>query len=180
MRITVEGIPAAGRLVEFALTDAWAADAATHSLEATPEQLKGTMTLHLASRRAGLVRVEGTVSAEAPADCDRCGESCGMALAESFTLLYAPEESGGDAFDGGEIELKVDDLDLGWYSNGEVDLGAVLREAVALALPTRVTCTDVVECDKRTNLLLAAGAAQSGHPAFQALAGLQPGPEDPS
>lgn len=175
MRIAVEGIPAAGRLVEFSLHDAWALQAATRSLDATPQALEGSMLLRIASKRQGLVRVEGDVKAEAPADCDRCGEPCGMHLSEHFTLLYAPEERGGESFDGGEIELSVDDLDLGWYAQGEVDLADVLREALALALPARVTCADQAECDRRTDQLLAAHAARPGHPTFEALKGLKTG-----
>ena len=61
MRIAVEGIPAAGRLVDFTIHDAWALEAATRSLDAAPEALKGSMLLRVASKRAGLVRVEAAV-----------------------------------------------------------------------------------------------------------------------
>ncbi len=178
MRIPVEGIPAAGREVDFALGDRWAATAAQQSLDRPAEQLSGSLRLELASKRAGLVRVEGTVKVQAPAACDRCGEDCALDLSERFRLLYAPEESGGDAFDGGEIELEVDELDLGWYREGHIDLAAVLREALALSLPARIVCADQAECDKRTHDLLAAHAADPAHPAFAALEALRTGTDE--
>ena len=178
MRIAVEGIPAAGRPVDFTSRDDWATSAAQRSLDCPAEQLEGNLTLHVASKRAGLVRVEGKVHATRPADCDRCGAEMHLVIDEDFTLLYAPEESGGDAFDGGEIELEVDDLDLGWYREGHVDLADVLREAITLALPARIMCADRAECDKRTDELLAPQGASAGHPAFEALSGLSLGSDE--
>ena len=178
MRIPVDGIPAAGRLVEFSVRDTWAANAAQSSLDHEPEAVEGSMLLTVASKRKGLVRVEGKVRATRPANCDRCGEVCTLEIEEPFSLLYGPEEAGGASFDGGELELAADDLDLGWYRNAEIALGDVLREALALALPTRVVCADRAECDKRTHLMLAAHAADPGHPAFAALSGLRTGGDD--
>ena len=178
MRIPVEGIPAAGRQVDFTLRDDWAAQAAQRSLERDTEQLQGSLSLSFAAKRRGIVRVDGTVKALAPADCDRCGEPCGLHVDESFSLLYAPEEVGGEAFDGGEIELQVDELDLGWYRNGEINLADVLHEALALSLPALIACADRGECDKRTGELLAHTKASAGHPAFEVLSGLRSRSDD--
>ncbi|MBX2803654.1 MAG: DUF177 domain-containing protein [Myxococcales bacterium] len=178
MRIPVEGIPDAGRQVAFSLREAWATEAATLSLDHPPTTLEGLLSIELASKRAGLVRVQAQVRAEAASECDRCGEDCTLLVDETSTLLYAPEESGGDAFDGGELELSADDLDLGWYAAGEISLSDVLREAIALALPARVVCADTLQCDTRTDAMLAAHAATPGHPAFQALRALSTGADD--
>ncbi len=178
MRIPVEGIPAVGRRIPFGMREAWAVEAAAGSLDRAPEHLEGALALSIASRRAGLIQIEATIDARAPAACDRCGEACELRVREVSTLLYAPEESGGDAYDGGEIELSVQDLDLGWYRDGAIELADVVREAVALALPFRIVCTDTPECDRRTDALLTAQAAEPGHPGFQALKALKSRPDD--
>ena len=178
MRIPVEGIPAVGRRIAFGLRDEWALEAATSSLERAPATLTGELSLHVASRRAGLIRVEASIQATTGASCDRCGEACELSMEELSVLLYAPEESGGEAYDGGEIELSAEELDLGWYRGGAIDLPAVLREAVALALPARIVCTDTPQCDRRTDALLAEHAAKPGHPAFETLQVLKQGVDD--
>lgn len=179
MRIPVEGIPATGREIGFGLREGWALDAAGRSLDHTPTTLDGTFELHRANKR-GLVRIDVKVRAGAPVGCDRCGEAVDLVVDEELTLLYAPEEQGGASYDGGELELQADDLDIGWYAEGQIDLADVLREAVALSLPTRVTCADIPSCDRRTDALLAAPAASAGSSAFAALAALAPGGSDES
>ena len=155
MKILVEGIPAAGRDVELALRDGWAAEAAEVALDRAPTRLSGVISLKRASTK-GVVLVGVRAEAVRAGSCDRCGEPCELVVRSEANLLYAPEEAGSAAYDGGEIELEVDDLDLGWYTGGELSLEDVLREALTLALPTRVTCTDTVGCDMRTDALLAA------------------------
>ena len=172
MRIPIEGIPAVGRRVEFSLRDNWATTAASLSLDGQPQRLVGTMAVHVASKRTGLVRVEATVASESQLSCDRCGEDIVLTIEESSTLLYAPEESQGGAFDGGALELESSDLDLGWYRSGAIDLADVLREALALALPFRVMCTDTQQCDRRTDALLLVHQPRPGHPAFEVLEAL--------
>ncbi len=174
MRIPVEGIPDAGRRVDFTLHTEWAAEAATESLDRRPGELAGHLLLTFASKRQGLVRVDTTFELRSSADCDRCTEPCELLLDETMSLLFAPEEAGGEVFDGGELDLAADDLDIGWYSDGHIVASDVLREALTLAQPSRITCTDREECDKRTEALLAAQAAGVGHPAFGVLADFDP------
>ncbi len=172
MKILVEGIPAAGREIAFGLGDAWAMDAATVALDAAPERLTGKFELRRASTK-GVVVVDVKAEAGAGSTCDRCGEPVDRAAVVDVRLLYAPEEKGSAAYDGGELELEAEDLDLGWYREGELDLGDVLREALTLALPTRTTCADVPGCDKRTDALL--GATRASSDPFAALRGWKPG-----
>lgn len=163
MRIAVDEIPASGRVVAFAQHDSWAVGAAAASLDRDVESLVGELTLQRASQK-GVVRVDVRCNVAVEAVCDRCANACRLELEVECALLYAPEESDGDAFDGGEIELESDDLDVGWYSDRRIEAGDVLREAIALALPGRVVCADVAECDKRTAELLSStqeGAAKA-------------------
>lgn len=171
MRIAVEGIPAAGRDVAFGLRDSWATEAATTSLDRSPDRLEGTISLRRASAR-NVIQVDVKADAGGAATCDRCGEPCELAVAVDTRLLFAPEEAGTAAYDGNlELELQAEDLDLGWYTDGEIDLADVLREALALALPTRVVCADVAGCDKRTDTLLSAARAPGPFTVLEGLLG---------
>ena len=176
MKILVEGIPSAGVEVTFGLGDkkSWAIDAATTALDRAPTRLAGKIELNKASDK-GVVMVTIRAQAAGDATCDRCAEPCELVVEADGRLLYGPEERGSEAYDGGELELEADELELGWYSRGELSLEDVLREALALALPARVTCTDTVECDKRTDALLAAPRAADGP--FAVLARLKPAPD---
>lgn len=174
MRIPVEGIPSAGRRVDFTLHTEWARDAAKESLDHPPTSLDGHLLLAIASKRQGLVRIDTSFVATTEVECDRCSEPVIFTLDDTMHLLYAPEEAGGEAFDGGEIDLSADDLDIGWYTDGHIVAGDVLREALTLAQPPRIVCTDPAECDMRTQALLAAQAAGVGHPAFGVLADFDP------
>lgn len=176
MKIAIEGLPATGRVISFGLRDGWAADAASRSLDRPATHLDGTIGLKRAGD-AGAVIVDVRASASAPAACDRCGEPCEVRIDADTRLLYAPgvpgaEETSGAAFDGiaiddpsaeeGEVTLESDDLDLGWYSGGELDLGDVVGEVLTLEAPNRVVCADSAECDKRTDALLAVSQGDVG------------------
>ena len=170
MRVPVNGIPAAGITHTIERRHDWACEAASQALDGPVEVLEGELTLQPASDR-GLVSVSGRISASREATCDRCGEPCVRGADVNVRLLYAPEARDDESFDGGEIELEAEQLDLGWYADGALDLGSVLGEALALELPARIHCANTVECDKRTaDLLATAGTSgEAGHPAFAAL-----------
>ena len=170
MRVPVNGLPAAGKLIAFDRHAEWARAAASLALDGEVERLEGELTLVPASDR-GLVSVSGVLFAERSASCDRCGEPCTHGARVEVQLLYAPEARDDESFDGGEIELAAEDLDLGWYADGALDLASVLGEALALEVPSRIRCANGEECDKRTAALLAAAgrSGNPGHPAFAAL-----------
>ena len=197
VKILVEGIPAPGREIHFGLAEGWAVEAATTSLDRAPARLAGSVTLNRANATnphgtRGVVIVDVKADTGAPATCDRCGEECELAVSTEIRLLYAPDETDGAAFDGisiadlhpaseapgtkSGVELDVEDLDLGWYTKGELPLGDVLCEALALATPTRVVCADSVECDKRTDILLATAKVADGP--FAVLGVLKRAPSD--
>jgi uncharacterized metal-binding protein YceD (DUF177 family) len=177
MKIDIAGLPATGRELVFGLGEAWALAAATLSLEHPPDRLEGTVYLKRGTT-TGVVVVDVHVRAAAPAPCDRCGEACEMVVEADSRLLYAPEESEGAAYDGlafdqagttdatpaggGGTELGPDDLDIGWYRDGQIDVADVLSEVLALETPPRVVCADSEQCDKRTDALLATARVADG------------------
>jgi uncharacterized metal-binding protein YceD (DUF177 family) len=183
MKIDIQGLPATGREVPFGLGDAWAHEAATTSLDRAPDRLSGTIHLKRNGTTSAVVVVDVHVQAAASAPCDRCGEAAGVEVSADTRLLYAPEETGSAAYDGmtldeeeapgdeGGKQLGPDDLDVGWYRDGTIDVADVLAEALALETPPRVVCADTAECDKRTDALLATAKVADGP--FAVLASLK-------
>jgi len=162
VRIVVDDIQSTPREVRAGLSDAWAARAAEVALEAPLTALAVALRFE---ERSGVVFVTGEVTAEARRTCDRCGEEVALVVSGGVDLAYVPA---GDRRTG-EVELGAGDLDVGWFADGVIDAGDVLSEAIALALPNRVVCTDVEACEVRTSALLQAGEEPPGHPGFAAL-----------
>ena len=166
MRIDVAGIPDPGLQIDVDLGAEWVREAGHAVLEASPTRLAGQLDV----RRGGGKRVvvRSRLEAAAPAVCDRCGDPTELVVRAQSELSYLPHRDEPHA----ELELGVDDLDVGWYRQGQLQVADVLREALALALPSRVTCSDSAGCDARTQALLEqAGEETGGHPAFAALRG---------
>lgn len=151
--------------IPFDLNEPWARKAVANGMDAAPSSLEG----HLEVTRSGAnVRVLGAISASATVQCARCTVPVTVAISGPIDLAYAPVvvPEGGHPE---EKQLEEDELDLGFYTDGVLDLSDVLSEAVALELPIQVVCEDASACEERTAALLAAAAPDVGHPAFQAL-----------
>jgi uncharacterized metal-binding protein YceD (DUF177 family) len=166
MRLVVEEIREERSVsVPFDLDEPWARKAVAHGMDASPSSLSG----HLDVSRSGVnVRVAGSISASATVQCARCTVPVTITIDAPVDLAYVPVT----APEGGhpeEKQLDEDELDLGFYTDGALDLADVLSEAVALELPIQVVCEDTSACEARTSALLAAAAPDVGHPAFQAL-----------
>ena len=164
MQIPVCDIDARGRDVRFDLEHGQAVQAASSVLEAPVSAL--VAELHF-SAQGTRVQVEGTVDAQAPRVCERCGEDMVLRVHAPVELVYVPEAQQADQ----DRDLQAEELDIGWYADGVIDPVDVLSEALALALPERVAC-DTVACDTRTHDLLAA-RGQAGDPAHSAFAALK-------
>ena len=166
MRVALTDIPAAGRLVRLDSHTEWAATAARDAVDGAVRVLSGE--LRLTRGDADTIHVTGQVHVDADRSCDRCGEAVTLTLDASVDLAYAPVVAGDDA--GDETELHQDELDLGWYDGGGIEVAAVLCEALALALPSRTLCADVAACDARTNALLESNRTETSP--FAVLRGL--------
>jgi len=162
VRIAAADIQSSARRLHVGLSDAWAAQAVEVALEAAPTALAVDL---LFQERGGVVFVTGDVQAETARICDRCGQTVALVLSSKVDLKYVP----ADSHDSGAAELAAGDLDVGWFADGAIDAGDVLSEAIALALPSRVVCTDVEACEARTEALLGGGQAPPGHPGLAAL-----------
>jgi uncharacterized metal-binding protein YceD (DUF177 family) len=162
VRIVVADIQSSARRLQAGLSDAWAVRAVEVALEAAPTALAVDL---LFQERGGVVFVTGEAKVETSRICDRCGQTMALALSGDVDLKYVPTESR----DSGEVELAAGDLDIGWFADGVIDAGDVLSEAIALALPSRVVCTEVEACEARIEALLGGGQAPTGHPGLAAL-----------
>ncbi len=155
MRLLVENLPANGRTVTFELADEWARDAAAVALDGAPVALSGGVELSAPTGK-GRVLVTATVAARVDRVCDRCAEPVVLEVAGAMSLLYLPS---GEPVEENADAIPEQDLDVGWYPGGELDLAQVLSESIALQLPPRVTCEGVEACDGRTEALFAAHRA---------------------
>ena len=73
------------------------------------------------------------------APCDRCLTDVPFTVDAPFDLYYAPNDAGAG---GTEAELQERDLGIAFYEGDEIDLDELVREQLALSLPTRVLCRE--------------------------------------
>jgi uncharacterized protein len=109
------------------------------------EDLEQSSPLHVAgsaevvARSDGEVRIQGKYTVEMAAECDRCLRRARFPLDGDFDLYYRPmsviarEE---------EVEIGEDEVEIGFYVGGGLELEDILREQVLLALPMQRTCSE--------------------------------------
>ena len=111
----------------------WVKPAAAESLEGEVQSVAGELFVHRLDRS---VFVEGEIHATVLRPCDRCGASVIAVVGGEIDLTYVPTtvESGASREVGGG------DMDVGFYTEGSIDLADVLREHCALSTPDRLAC----------------------------------------
>jgi len=176
VRIVVEELSVRGRDLAVSPEDAWALAAASSALEGEVVSLSGK--LHIDRTPQG-VAVDVSVVAEADRICDRCGQPNRLRVAADERLSYVPAGR-PTAAEGRQVnqseaddELEEEELDIGWFHDGELIPGDVLSEALALNLPARVVCEDVASCDAAMKQSVS-GDLASTHP-FSVLTKARPG-----
>jgi uncharacterized protein len=92
-----------------------------------------------ATRADDKVELIGGVSVVVEFECDRCLATLSIPVEASFDLLYVPPIGTGD-----EHELGENDLSLGFYQDGTIDVDDLAREQIELALPMARLCSE--EC----------------------------------
>jgi uncharacterized protein len=102
-------------------------------------QLTSAPTIGLWLRRtAGRdVRVKGHLRAEVEVECDRCLGYVSLPMDVSFDVFYAPVEVLTPEED---VSLAPKDLAYGFYRDNLLDVDALVREQMLLALPFRCLC----------------------------------------
>lgn len=153
MKIVVEHVPVQGKEVSFSFGDSWVQQACVDSKTGQFIDCQGTMKL-LRSQQQVVVHVQGGFHTEC--NCDRCGDLVAYKDTLATELVYVPESVADarqpdlmdvlpssardlDKIDQ-QIALENDELDLGWYADGQLDLSLVLTEAISLQAPMLITC----------------------------------------
>jgi DUF177 domain-containing protein len=130
--------------------------------------VKGIFSLSLAGET---VVVSGEVEAVVELDCSRCGKAFTTEVKARLDVDLNPVEAlAGEE----EKELHAGDMDVGFYSGGEVDLAALMSEQIALNLPMKPLCSDgclgVCQfCGQDLNEKDCGCAPPAGHPGFEGL-----------
>ena len=119
------------------------------ALPELPEQAEETFRFELRAHRMGQdLFLEGRVTGEIELGCGRCLSRYRHALREGFRLVLEPAgERIPTEPDGVECLARDgvwfgDELDSGWFQGHELDLGAFLREVIALAFPVQPLCRE--------------------------------------
>ena len=127
MRITQRGMP-------FSFTnEEWVVSALQEALEGTVKECSVNVELDRYEKR---VEARTTYSLVGTILCSRCAQDIVIDVSGAETLLFEPFVESAEE----EVELTGEDLDIGWYEDGKLDLNSVICEAAVLSLPTRVHC----------------------------------------
>ena len=81
------------------------------------------------------VVVVGDLEASVPLVCGRCVEEFRVDVRPRVDARYVPRPAIDD-----DVELGADDLDLDFYQNDELNLGALVETETTLALPMKPLC----------------------------------------
>jgi uncharacterized protein len=83
------------------------------------------------------IRIRGHLSTKLEASCDRCLGSVEVPVDTDFDLLYRPMQTIAKEE---EIEIRGEELEVGFYSGDGIELAEVATEQVILSLPMKVIC----------------------------------------
>jgi len=143
MRIRVDEIPEAGRLLHFR----W--DQAHLSALLPPDdpfemKLPRPVNVDLAVNRfPDHIRVQGTIRGALEVGCHRCLKPVEVPLDEALDVLLvkAPAAEGEEEQ---EVELEEEDLDYEFFDGEVIDIDMLVSEQIFLSLPFKVLCSE--EC----------------------------------
>jgi uncharacterized protein len=106
---------------------------------ATPVEL----VMDVSKAGADAFEAVGRVKARLELECGRCLEPFALPIDAAFELRYVPQPAAGEVEAGPEErEIEEDDLTVAYYSDGQLDIGDLLREQFQLALPMKPLCSD--------------------------------------
>jgi len=102
--------------------------------------ISSPITARLKIERIGPeVIVRGDLTATATLQCSRCLKNYYRIISVPVDVVYHPVEElkGEDTH-----EIKIEELDLDFYSGEELDLIDLLKEQIVLNMPMKPLCTD--------------------------------------
>jgi len=86
------------------------------------------------------LRLQGSVKTAVRCQCARCLKGFALSVDTLFTLFYLPhpEVSGEEE----EIQLRYEDLDIGFYDGIRFDVDAMIVEQIYLNMPMKLVCSE--------------------------------------
>ena len=136
MRYKIKDIPSEGLAIEQELPRSLFADA-LEGMDADLDATTGSVRVHLSKDRDDNVFANGDLKALVTVPCSGC---LGGALVKVSSPLNLTFVAPGEERAAGEDPL--DDVDVTEHDGQEIDLGAVLREQIILAVPMSPRCRD--------------------------------------
>ena len=134
MKVKVEDIPEKGLEVSFEETS-FTPQELGPQVAPGPVAVKASLKL---MRRPGLVQAQGEFAASLELVCSRCLKPFARTVTGGLDVVFLP----GPQETGDEVELEGEDLDVSFYTDGELDLSGALRDEVTLALPMAPLCRE--------------------------------------
>jgi uncharacterized protein len=128
MKIIISEIPGEGLDVEFQETVTF--DAGQSPVQA---QLK-------IKKIDTQVVVNGNIWADAELQCSRCLKVFKSRISFPFEAVFHPIEQLKEEE---KHELRIEELDMGFYSKDELDLVDIIKEQIMLNLPMKPLCNDL-------------------------------------
>lgn len=124
----------------------------------------------------GDIWVEGAFEARGEGFCDRCSDPVTLRLGKAFQTILTP--SSRDKVVAASVELREEDLDVGYYNGKGVETNDILWEQVGLELPVKVVCSEACRgicpvCGKNRNLESCACVAEEAPGPFDILKNLK-------
>ncbi|MCC7385007.1 MAG: DUF177 domain-containing protein [Deltaproteobacteria bacterium] len=140
-----------------------------------------------------VIRVESAISADLSTPCVRCLSDVQLQISNTGDTTLFPARPPAAATEGADaqlktqpkkggrsrpkVELKHQELDEVTYEGHEIDLAALVREALLLEVPMNPSCADEDACADRTRALIheagAEGFGEHGDPRWAALRDLR-------
>jgi uncharacterized protein len=129
-----------------------------------------TGTVHL-ERHDDSILVRGQLQGELIYTCSRCLDAFNGPLEATFALLL---KAGRPQVSDQDVELSAEELDEDYFLDDELDLNALLREQILLALPLKPLCREeclglCCQCGANLNRGHCSCTTSSFHSSFAAL-----------
>ncbi len=88
------------------------------------------------------LHIDGSVETILRCRCARCASEFRQEVAARFALSYLPQPVG--IRENEEIELRYEDMDIGFYDGVRLDVDLMVAEQIELSLPMKFVCRE--EC----------------------------------
>jgi uncharacterized protein len=103
------------------------------------ERIEVEMNLKV-EKAAGEVFIRGDLSAKVALECSRCLNGFESVVNPSMDLVYTSAEQYEEDVKGHEVSR--DELNLGFLSGEELDIGEIVAEQLILNIPMKPLCSD--------------------------------------